>query len=180
MNPDDRTRPGAQPRSAASTTRRGAFWIVLFWLALGFALYAGFSHFEQARQAKRAPFTTGSGELVIPRPPDGHFRLPGTVNGHPVEFLVDTGASLVTVSARFAQQAGLSGGRSVTFHTANGPMPGRVLEDVAVSADPFAVGGVRVGVGLDTGQASTALLGQSFLSKFNIELNARQMVLRLR
>ena len=63
MNPDDRTRPGAQPRSAASTTRRGAFWIVLFWLALGFALYAGFrifgEHFREPDAAMVGAFSKG-------------------------------------------------------------------------------------------------------------------------
>lgn len=173
-------RQDSQQGSIASTTRRGAFWIAAFWLALASVLYAGFSHVEQTRKAKLAPFTTGAGELVIPRDRDGHFRLSGTVNGQPVEFLVDTGASLVTVSARFAEQAGLVGGQSVTFNTANGPMPGRVLRDIPVTAGPFAMGGTQVGVGLETGRDSVALLGQSFLSRFDIELKSQQMILRLR
>ena len=167
-------------RSTASTARMGAFWILMFWLALGAALYMGFSHFENQRHAARAPYTTDQGEIVITRSQDGHFRLPGTVNGKAVEFLVDTGASLVTVSAGFAKQAGLDGGQPVTFSTANGQLPGRVLRNVPVTAGSLAVGGTSVGVGLETGRDDVALLGQSFLSRFNIELTAKQMVLRLR
>jgi aspartyl protease family protein len=168
-------------RSTASTARRGAFWMLIFWVGLGAALYAGFSHFEGQRTARQTPYTTtDQGEIVITRGRDGHFRLPGTVNGRPVEFLVDTGASLVTVSAAFAQQAGMEGGQSVTFNTANGPMPGRVLRNVPVTAGSFAVAGAAVGIGLETGQEAVALLGQSFLSRFDIELKAHQMVLRLR
>ena len=167
-------------RSMSSTVRIGAFWILIVWVGLGAALYAGFSHFEDQRKARLAPYTTEQGEIVITRSKDGHFRLPGTVNGRPVDFLVDTGASLVTVNARFAQQAGLEGGKGVTFNTANGPMAGRVLRDVPVTAGSLAVGGTDVGVGLETGQDSVALLGQSFLSRFDIELKANQMVLRLR
>lgn len=155
--------------------------MLVFWVGLGAALYTGFSHFEGQRTARQAPYTTGdAGEVVITRSRDGHFRMPGTVNGRPVEFLVDTGASLVTVSAGFARQAGLQGGQSVTFNTANGPLQGRVLRDVPVTAGPFAVGGTAVAIGLETGEEALALLGQSFLSRFDIELKANQMVLRLR
>lgn len=168
-------------RSTASTARRGAIWMLLFWVVMGSALYTGFSHFEGQRTARQAPYTTNDeGEIVITRSRDGHFRLPGTVNGRPVEFLVDTGASLVTVSAGFAQQAGLEGGQSVTFNTANGTMPGRVLRDVPVTAGSFAVDSASVGIGLETGREAVALLGQSFLSRFDIELKANQMVIRLR
>ena len=168
-------------RSTASTTRLGAFWVMIFWLGLGAALYTGFSHFEGQRTARQAPYTTNDqGEIVITRSRDGHFRLPGEVNGRPVAVLVETGASLVTVSAGFAQQAGLEGGQRVTFNTANGPMPGRILRNVPVTAGSFAVGGTAVGIGLETGDDGVALLGQSFLSRFDIELKANQMVLRLR
>jgi len=168
-------------RSTASTARKGAFWMLVFWVGMGAALYTGFSHFEGQRALRQAPYTTNEqGEIVITRGRDGHFRLPGTVNGRPVEFLVDTGASLVTVSAGFARQAGMEGGQSVTFNTANGPMPGLVVRDVPVTAGSLAVGGATVGIGLETGQDAVALLGQSFLARFDIELKANQMVLRLR
>jgi aspartyl protease family protein len=168
-------------RSTAATARWGAFWMLLFWVGLGAVLYTGFSHFESQRSTRQTPYATNAqGEVVITRGRDGHFRLPGTVNGQPVQFLVDTGASLVTVSTTFAQQAGLQGGQRITFNTANGPLPGRVLRDVPVSAGPFTVGGTSVGIGLETGDDALALLGQSFLSRFDIELKGPQMVLRLR
>ena len=48
----------------------------------------------------------------------------GTINGRVAKFMVDTGASVVSVSEPFAQQAGIVGGTPTTFHTANGPQRG--------------------------------------------------------
>lgn len=162
------------------TALRGAFGIVTFWLVLMAALYGVFSYSENERQARFAPYTLASGALVIPRGRDGHFRVAGAVNGHPVEFLVDTGASLVTVSEGFARAAGLRGGLAVRFRTANGELPGRVLRDIPVEAGGMSPGGVRVAVALAGDDNAMALLGQSFLSRFDISIDKNEMVLRAR
>ena len=98
--------------------------------------------------------------------------------GREAKFMVDTGASVVSVSEEFAQQAGLTGGTPTTFHTANGPLNGRLVQGVTVALGPVSVSNVRVGVGLVGGDNSDALLGQSFLSKFEITINEKKMVLR--
>jgi aspartyl protease family protein len=74
----------------------------------------------------------------------------------------------------------LPDGVPITFRTANGELPGRVVQGVPVTVGPVAVSGVRVGVGLVGGDADDALLGQSFLSQFDITLGRDQMVLRKR
>ena len=59
-----------------------------------------------------------------------------------------------------------------------GDLPGRVLTDVPVSMGSAQVSGVRVGVGLVGSAPDEALLGQSFLNKFEITLAERKMTLR--
>ena len=164
----------------AQTTRRATLAIMVFWLVVMAVLYVVFDQLEQRKKIARTPQMNAAGELVIERGRDGHFRLPGTVNGRPVQFLVDTGASLVSVSEAFAREAGLSGGQSATFHTANGTRPGRIISDVPVSAGGALVPAVRVGVGLTGMGQDQALLGQSFLSRFDIQLNGPQMIMRPR
>lgn len=117
---------------------------------------------------------------MITRSHDGHFYVAGTVNGKVANFMVDTGATLVSVSDEFASQARLQGGEPTTFKTANGDRPGRVVTDVAVSVSTVTVPDVRVGVGLTGDKVSDALLGQSFLSRFDVMMNKDQMVLRPR
>ncbi len=167
--------PPEPGRLVARTTRRGALAIAAFWLVLMGLLYLVFDQVEQRQQVRYMAHEGGAGELVIPRGPDGHFRVAGRVNGQPVEFLVDTGASTVTVSEAFARMAGLDGGQSVTFQTANGELQGRMLRRVPVQAGHLGLAATQVAVGLVGLESGEALLGQSFLSRFDIHIRQGEM-----
>ena len=174
---DARRQKEAQARkSAGAGMRWGTLGILAFWLVVMGGLYVAM---QQVLKPKSISVNM-TGDLVIPRDRDGHFYAPGTINGQPVRFLVDTGASLVVVSEAMAQSAGLAKGESTVFQTANGPLKGRTVAGVPVSVGPAAVSGVRVGVGLVGMGSDTALLGQSFLSKFEVVLSGDKMVLRRR
>ena len=155
-------------------SRIGSLAIFLFWLTI-----IGLLYLIATQVLKPKPVTvTAMGDLVIPKARDGHYYAEGTVGGKPVVFMVDTGASMVTVSDALARMAGLDAGVATTFQTANGPLQGRTLTGVPVTVGPFRVSGVRVGVGLVGGEPDQALLGQSFLSKFDILLAGNTMTLR--
>ncbi len=162
-----------------SAVSRGNKWaplgIVVFWLTIMAGLYFGFKQYEKPKMTISA-----NGDLVIKRAIDGHFYVAGHVNGKPVKFLVDTGASLVGVSKQFAQTNGLIGGEPTTFNTANGQLLGRIVANVPIKVGPISVSGIRVGVGLEGNEVNDALLGQNFLSKFDVVLRENQMILRPR
>jgi aspartyl protease family protein len=166
--------------SPHQTARWGAVAIAAVWLALGGVMYWGFEYFEQSRQAKLQPYTRGAGELVIPRQRDGHFHVQGEVNRQPVTFLVDTGASHVSVSQALAEQAGLPQGAPITLSTANGPRAGQLVRGVPVRAGSLVLNDASVSVGLSGLPANQALLGQSFLKHFDVEISRDAMVLRQR
>jgi aspartyl protease family protein len=93
---------------------------------------------------------------------------------------VDTGATFVGISDDLARRANLQGGAPVQFQTANGVQASRVVEGVNVMAGPLGVpNGVKVAVGT-IGLGNDVLLGQSFLSHFEITMNGKQMVIRNR
>jgi aspartyl protease family protein len=152
----------------------GPLAIVLFWLAVMGVLYAVMN------QVLKPPplLVSATGELSIARARDGHFYAQGEIEGKPVTFLVDTGASLVVVSESFAREAGLAPGEPTTFRTANGELKGRIVSGLSVSVGPARVSGLRVGVGLVGPDPSVALLGQSFLSRFELVLSGDTMTLR--
>ena len=164
-----------EPRAPLPTGLKfGPLAMAVVWLLVLGVLYLGFKQYL----APKPVVVTAAGDLVIPRAPDGHFYVEGTVGGQPVRFLVDTGASMVAVSPRLAAAAGLQGGEAIVFKTANGDMPGRMYKDVPVTVGPIRVSAVRVGAGLVGGADNEALLGQAFLGRFDITLSDKQMVLK--
>ena len=167
-----------QDSSPGRVHRTGLGWgplaILAFWLLVMGALYA-----TMKQVIKPTPLVvSASGELLIARSRDGHFYVAGTVSGRPVTFLVDTGASMVVVSEKFADAAGLAPGQPAIFKTANGDLQGRIVPGVTVSVGPVSISGARVGVGLVGGNPDMALLGQSFLSRFEVVLSGDRMILR--
>ena len=57
------------------------------------------------------------------------------------------------------------------------PWPGAVRKAIG-SAGPFSVSSANVGVGLVGGDADQGLLGQSFLSRFDVTISKKELVLR--
>lgn len=159
-----------------SPPQTGLIPMMLFWIVVMGVLYALMTYALKPKQAK----VLANGDLVLQRARDGHFYAPGTVNGQEVVFLVDTGASMVAVSDELAQKAMLPPGTPMTFNTANGAMPGRLVKGVRLAVGPIVVTNAKVGVGLRGMAADQALLGQSFLSKFDVLINKESLTLRPR
>ena len=114
-----------------------------------------------------APAPTLSGRVQLTADPDGHFRTNAQMNGRPIDVLVDTGATYVSMSEATARRLGLQV-RSDDFRykaqTANGETA------VALAKlDRLQIGLVEVrdvDVMVSRGEVlSTTLLGMSFLSK---------------
>jgi aspartyl protease family protein len=154
--------------------RWGHMGILAFWLAVMGVVWVGM----EFAMKPRAAVITAEGELKIPRHRDGHFYVAGTVNGRPITFMVDTGASSVAVSEGFAKDARLPPGLPLTLQTANGTLQGSSVRDVPVSAGPFSLSSTTVAVGLVGDRDDRGLLGQSFLSKFDMSVSRKEMILR--
>lgn len=114
--------------------------------------------------------------IEIPVARDGHYYLDGTVNGVPVTFMIDTGATYVSVSQDFARKANLPEGVTSYFSTANGTVEGKIVKNQLVEAEGFKVSGLSVAV-TPLG-SKQGLLGQNFLRRF--EISQSDGVMRLR
>ncbi|MBU6503724.1 MAG: TIGR02281 family clan AA aspartic protease [Burkholderiales bacterium] len=123
---------------------------------------------------------SGNGTITITAGSDGHFTTPGSIDGHAVQFIVDTGASMISMSVPQAERAGLNyrAGQPVRVNTANGATQGW-----RITLDSVRVGDVQVS-GVDavvTPQPMTyVLLGHSFLTRFRMQQNADVMTLQRR
>lgn len=111
----------------------------------------------------------------------GHFVTRGTINGRSVRFLVDTGATLTTLSRKEADRIGLDYRRGAPQRTvtANGTVQGwRVsLDTVTVAAATASDVDAMV---LDSDALQDVLLGMSFLGRFDMRSQGSTLVLRRR
>jgi aspartyl protease family protein len=109
----------------------------------------------------------------------GQFLTSGTVNGRPVRFIVDTGATLTTLSRTEATRIGLDygGGKMTKLQTANGEAQGWRVSLAAVRVGDVTVRDVDAIV-VDNETLPVALLGMSFLGRFDMQRQGSTLVLR--
>lgn len=119
-------------------------------------------------------------ETVIARSPDSHFYVDAEVNGAPVRFLVDSGASAVVLTPDDASRAGITAlpaDYTAEAQTANG-----TVRLKPVTLDRVAVGGIEaagVAAAVSEGGLPVSLLGQSYLARLSkVEIEGDRMVLR--
>lgn len=139
-------------------------WVAIFGVA--FVLFSFRSEFSSIGQRLRAeatgtPIEEGR-EVRIPIGDDGHYWAWAKLNGHDVRFMVDSGASVTTVSRATAQAAGVPIGTERTIvNTANGR-----TWVTRGQADSLEVGSIRrEDFRVDVNeQDDTNLLGMNFLA----------------
>lgn len=118
--------------------------------------------------------------IVLGAGSDGHFQVNGSIGGQSVRFLVDTGATLLTLSQREADRLGLpwQRGQRALMQTANGQTPAWRLR-----IDRVRIGEVelqQVDALVSPQDLPVVLLGNSFLSRFRMQRDGDQMVLERR
>jgi len=163
-----------------STQRTGLGMMLLFWmlfLGTGSWWFHGYLENQRNPNAHLVNAVSGEGEpVVLERNRSGHFVATGRINGEPVDFLLDTGATYVAVPGDLAERLGLASSGSAWFNTANGRVRGELTTLDEVSLGGFSARQVRgsISPGLD---GDTALLGMSFLNRFDIEIRDSRMML---
>lgn len=107
---------------------------------------------------------TRGAETRIRRAEDGHFWVDGEVNGQPVRFLIDSGATVTTISGDTAARVGIerSGGFGVMVDTANGTAMVDRGRAGRIRIGPIARGDLAVHI--VRGDGGTNVIGMNFLS----------------
>ena len=105
----------------------GRGMIIAAWILLLVLLTLFFNdRLERQRNPNMQVMTSttagGAPAVRLERNRYGHYVASGFINDRPVEFMLDTGASDVSIPLPVATELGLRKGRSVTYQTANGPI----------------------------------------------------------
>lgn len=163
----------------ATQRRLGRGMIILAWLVAIGLLWAFFDdvldrHENPNRNLMIQP---GVAELVLKRNRAGHYIAPGTINGHKVVFLLDTGATQVSVPAHIGPALGLSPGAPMQVMTANGAVTVRATVIDELGLGPFRIQNVRSH--LNPGfRDDQVLLGMSVLRHLEFTQRGDTLILR--
>lgn len=122
----------------------------------------------------------GAQRVVLTADGQGHFLPPGQINGRAVQFLIDTGATQVVIGESEARRIGLDPerGQRVQVQTANGSAIGYRLTLDSVRVGDAQVHGVSAVVLPQP--MPYVLLGNSFLTRFQMQRNNDQLTLERR
>ncbi len=190
---------------ALSTGTRTALGEAASWLVAGAIMIAGVVYFDELKAAISPMQPAGSGyEPQIARPATppptarqeaprssgnivelsagayGHYKARARINGHPVDVLVDTGASYVALTYEDAERIGVFVSEKdfkYKSRTANGYARIAIVDIDRISIDGIEVRNVRASIH-QPGSLHVTLLGMSFLSKLErAEMRNGRMIL---
>ncbi|MES3677759.1 TIGR02281 family clan AA aspartic protease [Halomonas elongata] len=160
--------------------RFGLGMMLLFWaLLLGLGTWWLQGMLERRENPNAHLVNVEAGEtLTLERNASGHFVATGRINGEPVPFLLDTGATFVAVSGSLAERLDLERQGEAWFSTANGRARGHLTTLDTVSLGGLTAQEVRGSIsnGLP---GDKALLGMSYLGRFDIAISGDRLTLRV-
>jgi aspartyl protease family protein len=161
--------------------RAGRVLMVLAWCAALFLATRFFGQWEERQQNPNVVVSSQQGEgfieVKLVSNAQGHFVASGQINGQPVSFLLDTGATDVSIPAGLAERLKLEQGFGVTLSTANGLSEGYRTRIERLQLGDIVLHDVRalVAPGLHGDQV---LLGMSALNKLEFTQRGGTMLLR--
>lgn len=119
-------------------------------------------------------------QIMLSAGAGGHFTTNGTINGQTTQFLIDTGATTVSIAQGEAERLNLRyrDGRRVMTQTANGAVPAHLIQLASVRVGDVEVRNIEAIV--IPGQMSHVLLGNSFLTRFQMKRENDVLLLELR
>ena len=150
-------------------------WIVGF--ALLFLFFDGWIKDQDDPNRDLTVAPGAAAEVVLKQNRHGHYVAPGTINGEPVVFLLDTGATAVALPLPLAKRLGLPLRRGGMASTANGEVQvwTTVLKEVALGG--LSARHVRASV-MPNMSGNEVLLGMSWLRRFEMVQQGHTLTLR--
>jgi aspartyl protease family protein len=121
--------------------------------------------------------TTAVPEVRLERNRFGHYVASGTINGHPVEFMLDTGATDVSIPAAVADRIGLERGRRAWYQTANGTISAWQTTLDEIRLGPLRLGPIAASINPNGGDEAV-LLGMSYLRQLDFSQQGNTLTLK--
>jgi aspartyl protease family protein len=168
--------------NATQQRRIGGWMYIGFWvLLIGFMMMLFNNWLDHERNPNQQAATRVSGdgvhEVVLKRNRMGHYNVTGTINGHTVEFMLDTGATDIAIPASVAEEIGLQRYGRLQFNTANGVAYGYATRLQQVRVGDIALQDLDASINSNMTD-DVVLLGMSFLKKIEFTQRGDTLILR--
>lgn len=157
-----------------------ALRMAMAWGLIFVGIVAGYGLWNDIRRdVMPVQAVTADGVIEVPRAPDGHYYLTLRINGTPIRFMVDTGASGMVLGDGDAKRLGIEP-ESLMFlgqaNTANGVVRTARVTLSEVELGPFRNQNFRAFV--TEGELAQSLLGMDYLGQFRMEFAGNRLILR--
>lgn len=151
-------------------------WLLL--LGLLTLLFNGFLEHENNPNQSPTTVTGSNGTKVVELKMNraGHYVANGKIDGHPVVFLLDTGATDVALGETVANRLGLEKGYETRAQTANGITRSYLTLLKQVSIGEISLYGIRASI-LPGMKGNQVLLGMSFLKQLEMRQKGDRLTL---
>lgn len=153
-----------------------AIWGLIF---LGLITAYGFRDIIRAQLTPKSTFVLSQNSVVLRRAADGHFQARLEVNGVPVDFIVDTGATDIVLTRRDADRIGFDPDR-LRYYGRAGTANGTVrTADVRLEVVKFGeITDYGLSASVNDGELFGSLLGMSYLNLFSeVRISGDEMFL---
>ncbi|MCC5812813.1 MAG: TIGR02281 family clan AA aspartic protease [Ectothiorhodospiraceae bacterium] len=171
-----------QDKPTPNPARLGRSMIFVMWLVVLALLTLSFNSLLERRdnpnrQLQGQVTADGAREVTLERNRSGHYIATGQINGQSVTFLLDTGATDISIPEPLARRLGLERGAPVRYQTANGVITGYRTQLERVGIGPVELESVRASINpyMDGDQI---LLGMSFLRDLDFRQEQGRLTLR--
>jgi aspartyl protease family protein len=167
--------------SETSAKGLGRGIVIAAWVLLLIMLTLFFNNrLDQQRnpnQQLASTLTEDTPEVRLQRNRFGHYVASGTINGEAVEFMLDTGASDVSIPATVADRIGLQRGQAQSYQTANGTITAWQTTAREVQLGPLILGPIRASINPHN-NSNAVLLGMSFLKQLDFSQQGNILTLK--
>jgi len=167
--------------NASATKGIGRGMVIAAWVLLLVLLTLFFNQQldrqNNPNQQLASHMAEGIPEVQLQRNRFGHYVATGTINGQAVEFMLDTGATDVSIPAAIAERLGLQRGQATSYHTANGTITAWQTVAEEIQLGPLRLGPVRASINPHD-NSNAVLLGMSFLKQLDFSQQGNTLTLK--
>ncbi len=162
-------------QNSNNTKQLGGFLLTIGWVIC--LIVIGVLYHKSLYSAKEPKIIINQSEakIIIPKSFDSHYHIQGQIDNQLIDFIIDTGATKLSLSENLAKKFNLSFGPVIKISTANGDVDGYLttIPNIIIGKIEFN----NISALIMPNMSDEALLGMNILKKFDISQHDDNLIL---